>query len=80
VLPIANQALYTGGVNAPLEEGKTSMRTIMAVAVTGALAVWLASPAFAAKVVTKNGTYEGGCTSSSCLYKPMKTKRHAKTH
>ena len=56
------------------------MRTIMAVAVTGALAVWLASPAFAAKVVTKNGTYEGGCTSSSCLYKPMKTKRTVKSH
>jgi len=51
------------------------MRIIMAIAIAGALAAWVASPAFAAKVVTKNGTYEGGCTSSSCLYKPMKTKR-----
>ncbi len=50
------------------------MRTVMAVAITGALAVWLANPALAAKVVTKYGTYEGGCQSSSCLYKPMKTK------
>lgn len=51
------------------------MRTLMAIAVTGAVAVWLANPALAAKVVTKYGTYEGGCQSSSCLYKPMK-----KTH
>jgi hypothetical protein len=55
------------------------MRTLMAIAVTGAVAVWLANPALAAKVVTKNGTYEGGCQSSSCLYKPMK-KTKAKTH
>jgi hypothetical protein len=51
------------------------MRILMAIAVTGAVAVWLASPALAAKVVTKYGTYEGGCQSASCLYKPMK-----KTH
>ena len=25
-------------------------------------------------VVTKNGSYEGGCSGSSCLYKPMKKK------
>jgi hypothetical protein len=54
------------------------MRTLMAIAVTGAVAVWLANPALAAKVVTKYGTYEGGCQSSSCLYKPMK-KTHKAT-
>jgi hypothetical protein len=57
------------------------MRTLLAIAVTGAVAVWLANPALAAKVVTKYGTYEGGCQSSSCLYKPMKkTHKVTKIH
>ena len=46
------------------------MRTLMAIAVTGAVAVWLANPALAAKVVTKYGTYEGGCQSSPASTSP----------
>ena len=48
------------------------MRTIMALVITGAFAICVAGPASAATVVTKNGTYQGGCSGSSCLYKPMK--------
>jgi hypothetical protein len=59
------------------------MRTIMAfaiaLAITGGLAVSTADPASAATVVTKNGSYQGGCSGSSCLYKPMK-KKTAKHH
>jgi len=53
---------------------------IMALVLTGALAVCIAGPASAAKVVTKYGTYEGGCQSSSCLYKPMKTLKTQNVH
>jgi hypothetical protein len=53
------------------------MRTIMALVITGAFAICVAGPASAATVVTKNGTYQGGCSGSSCLYKPMKAP---KTH
>jgi hypothetical protein len=66
---------YIGGAETPHGRRLHPMRTLMAIAVTGAVAVWLANPALAAKVVTKYGTYEGGCQSASCLYKPMK-----KTH
>jgi hypothetical protein len=53
------------------------MRTMMATAIalamiSGGFAVGTSAPASAATVVTKNGTYEGGCSGSSCLYKPMK--------
>jgi hypothetical protein len=53
------------------------MRTMMATAIalamiSGAFAVSTSVPANAAKVVTKYGTYEGGCSGSSCLYKPAK--------
>ena len=54
------------------------MRTMMALVITGALAICVAGPASAAKVVTKNGTYEGGCSGSSCLYKPMKAPKSHK--
>jgi hypothetical protein len=47
------------------------MRTT-ALALAAALAVSFAIPANAAKVVTKYGTYEGGCSGSSCLYKANK--------
>ena len=53
---------------------------IMALVLTGALAVCIAGPASAAKVVTKYGTYEGGCQSSSCLYKPMKAPKTQNVH
>jgi hypothetical protein len=53
---------------------------IMALVLTGALAVCIAGPASAAKVVTKYGTYEGGCQSSSCLYKPMKAPKTQSVH
>jgi hypothetical protein len=36
------------------------------------VAVSTSVPASAATVITKNGSYEGGCSGSSCLYKPMK--------
>jgi hypothetical protein len=56
------------------------MRT-MALALTAALAVSFAVPANAAKVVTKYGTYEGGCSGSSCLYKAKKTQKpHTMKH
>jgi hypothetical protein len=53
------------------------MRTMMATAIalamiTGGFAVTTSVPASAATVITKNGSYEGGCSGSSCLYKPMK--------
>jgi hypothetical protein len=60
------------------------MRTIMALAIaaaiTGGLAVSTSVPASAATVITKNGSYEGGCSGSSCLYKPQKkaTKKSKK--
>jgi hypothetical protein len=54
------------------------MRMIMAfaiaLAITGGFAVSNSDPALAATVVTKNGSYQGGCSGSSCLYKPMKKK------
>jgi hypothetical protein len=53
------------------------MRTMMALAITGALAMSVVS-ASAATVVTKNGAYEGGCSGSSCLYKPLKTPKSQK--
>ena len=57
------------------------MRTMMATAITlamisGGFAVSTSVPASAATVVPKNGSYEGGCSGSSCLYKP--TKKSAK--
>ena len=57
------------------------MRTLV-LALTGALAVCFAYPAFAAKVVTKYGTYEGGCTGGSCLYKSgsQKSQHPMKKH
>jgi hypothetical protein len=60
------------------------MRIIMAfaiaLAITGGFAVSTADPASAATVVTKNGTYQGGCSGSSCLYKPMKKSQKASKH
>ena len=60
---------------------KRPMRTIMALVITGALAgaftVSVADSASAAKVVTKYGTYEGGCSGSSCLYKARKAPKKA---
>jgi hypothetical protein len=60
------------------------MRTIiafaLAVAISGVFAVSNIGPASAAKVVTKNGTYEGGCSGSSCLYKAKKTQKAPKKH
>jgi hypothetical protein len=53
---------------------------IMALILTGALAFCIAGPASAAKVVTKNGTYEGGCTGGGCLYKPMKAPKTQNVH
>jgi hypothetical protein len=53
------------------------MRTMMALVITGALAISVVS-ASAATVVTKNGAYEGGCSGSSCLYKPLKTPKSQK--
>jgi hypothetical protein len=50
------------------------MRTMMALLITGAFAISVVS-ASAATVVTKNGTYQGGCSGSSCLYKPMKAPK-----
>jgi hypothetical protein len=55
---------------------ETFMR-IMALVLTGALVFCVAGPASAAKVVTKYGTYEGGCTGGGCLYKPMKAPKTA---
>jgi hypothetical protein len=53
----------------------TMMATAIALAmITGGFAVSTAVPASAATVITKNGSYEGGCSGSSCLYKPMKKK------
>jgi hypothetical protein len=51
------------------------MRTMMALVITSALAICVAVPASAATVVTKNGAYQGGCSGSSCLYKPMKAPK-----
>jgi hypothetical protein len=51
------------------------MRTMMALIVTGAFAICVAGPASAGTVVTKYGTYQGGCSGSSCLYKPMKAPK-----
>jgi hypothetical protein len=55
------------------------MRTMMAVVITSAL-ICFAGTASAGTVVTKNGTYEGGCNGSSCLYKPMKAPKAQQTH
>ena len=60
---------------------------IIALVLSSVLVVCLADAASAAKVVTKNGTYEGGCSGSSCLYrsggqksqKHMKQMKHHKT-
>jgi hypothetical protein len=58
------------------------MRTIMAfalaVAISGIFAVSNIGPASAGTVVTKNGTYEGGCSGSSCLYKAKKAQKAPK--
>jgi hypothetical protein len=63
---------------------ETPMRILMALVLTGALAgaltVSVADPASAAKVVTKYGTYEGGCSGSSCLYKARKAPKKAQIH
>jgi hypothetical protein len=59
------------------------MRTMMALIITTAFAICVVGPASAATVVTKNGAYEGGCSGSSCLYKPLKTpksQKHMKHH
>jgi hypothetical protein len=60
------------------------MRTIIAFVITGALAsaltISVAGTASAAKVVTKYGTYEGGCSGSSCLYKARKAPKKAQMH
>jgi hypothetical protein len=58
------------------------MRIMMALALTGILAVSAVAPASAAKVVTKYGTYEGGCNGSSCLYRSgaQKSQKHLKQH
>ena len=54
------------------------MRTMIALVVASAFAICVAGPASAATVVTKNGAYEGGCSGSSCLYKPLKTPKSQK--
>jgi hypothetical protein len=63
---------------------ESPMRVLMALVLTGALAgaltVSVADPASAAKVVTKYGTYEGGCSGSSCLYKARKAPKKAQMH
>jgi hypothetical protein len=51
---------------------------IMAIVIAGAFAFSVVGPASAAKVVTKYGTYEGGCNAGGCLYKPMKSPKAAK--
>jgi len=56
------------------------MRTMMAIVISGVLAICFASSASAGTVVTKNGAYEGGCSGSSCLYKPMKAPKSQQTH
>jgi hypothetical protein len=60
------------------------MRTIIAFALAAALSGLFTSsgvgPASAGKVVTKYGTYEGGCSGSSCLYKPNKSQKAPKHH
>ena len=57
---------------------------IMALVLSSVLVVCLADAASAAKVVTKNGTYEGGCSGSSCLYRSGSQKsqkaKHMKHH
>jgi hypothetical protein len=58
---------------------------IIALVLSGMLVVCLADSASAAKVVTKNGTYEGGCSGSSCLYrsghqKSQKVQKQMKHH
>ena len=63
--------------NEPQQE--MNMR-IIALVLSGMLVVCLADAASAAKVVTKNGTYEGGCSGSSCLYRSgaQKSQKHMK--
>jgi hypothetical protein len=60
------------------------MRTViafaLAAAVSGLFAVSSVGPASAAKVVTKYGTYEGGRSGSSCLYRPHKSQKTPKHH
>ena len=58
---------------------------IIALVLSGMLVVCLADSASAAKVVTKYGTYEGGCNGSSCQYrsgaqKSQKAQKHMKHH
>jgi hypothetical protein len=49
------------------------MATAFALAmISGGFAVSTSVPASAATVITKNGSYEGGCSGSSCLYKHQK--------
>jgi hypothetical protein len=56
---------------------------ILALVLTGMFALSVVDTASAAKVVTKNGTYEGGCNGSSCLYRSgsqKSQKPHMKHH
>jgi hypothetical protein len=57
---------------------------IIALVLSGMLVVCLADAASAAKVITKNGAYEGGCSGSSCLYRSGSQKsqkaKHMKHH
>jgi hypothetical protein len=59
---------------------RTAMVLAITLAISGVFAVSNVLPASAAKVVTKYGTYEGGCSGSSCLYKPMKKPHKAVKH
>jgi hypothetical protein len=57
------------------------MRTLV-LALTGLFAVCVVNPASAATVHTKYGSYQGGCSGSSCLYKSghQKSQKHHMKH